>query len=181
MKDFDEASIVMVGVWNVKIFTPEWIIDNLLELSINEGVEVSIDKRNLNLRFKYKDFHFFPNDRSFEIATDKINEENLLYINKKSLRLLSLLPHTPGLKVGINFKKSIDSQLPKLKLGEFKKEGFSLNEIKLTKNIGEGILNVIYSNEANSKDIVTLNFHFTDIKKFSTKSIVEKFKIADEY
>ena len=49
MASIKEISIVLVGNWNTKIFTPSWMIGELLTLSENEELNMGFNNNNLQL------------------------------------------------------------------------------------------------------------------------------------
>lgn len=101
----ETSTIVVAGTWNKAIFTPEWVVQNVLELDNTEevNIQVPMPTANHSLKFNVEDFSFYVvNDR---LVFELLKKEDSSYSKMiKSLRfILRLLPHTPIYAFGINF------------------------------------------------------------------------------
>lgn len=167
--DLKDISIILVGSWNTKIFTPSWMMSELLGLQSNEELEIGFNN-NLQPIYKYKQIHFIPTERAFEIRFENISEVTINIANKSALKLISTLPFTPNLVVGFNYKIIGNCDLQNIKIPSFS-EMYSLNEVKLYRNEPNFILNVIV-NCSDSKTI-NYNFHYSNLSFIKENAIQE--------
>ena len=103
------ASIVCIGNWNTKIFTPQWVLSKLYSIPEGETMNMNINKDNLNLSFIWKDFSFFPTEKSVEIKMSNVDQSVLNQAEILFAKLIDYLPHTPieafGYNIRIDFNK----------------------------------------------------------------------------
>lgn len=147
-------TIVIVGAWNIAIFTPEWIQKNVLreedfpEFKIEYPLNV-----HQSLRYVTNDFAFCiaENKLLFSLLTDnkKAEKELISVINA----ICQKLPHTPVSALGINFWFETDKDIEVL-------NGLS-DTSRLVGALGntQQSINVIRSFK--KSDIETLNFKIT--------------------
>ncbi len=176
MEKIIEISIILMGSWNKKIFTPPFIMNELLNLRSDEELEVGFDN-NLQPIFKYLDIHLIPTERAFEIRFGNINETAIEIANKVALKLISTLPFTPNLLVGFNYKMNSEYNLNNINIPYFL-EKYELNEIKLSKNENSFILNVILN--CKDKKTVTYNFHYSNLNFIKDNAIIDHLNYLNE-
>ena len=170
MASIKEISIVLVGNWNTKIFTPSWMIGELLTLSENEELNMGFNNNNLQLIYKYKNVHFIPTERVFEIKLVEISEEAISIANKAVLKLITKLPYTPNLLVGFNYSVIDDLSVTNVSVPKFS-ASYELNEIHFFKEEQNFVLNVILN--CKDKNSVNYNFHYSNLN-FITENVVEE-------
>jgi len=176
MENIVEITIVLLGNWNTKIFTPTWIMKELLELDNDELLEIGFNN-TLQPIYKYKEIHFVPNDRAFEIKFTNSDDNTIKIANKAALRLINALPFTPNMLIGFNYKYAKNCDLSGIKISDYS-DKYSLSEIKFTKEEDDYVLNIIINNIAKQ---VTYNFHyskprFINIKETTIKDHIEYIK-----
>jgi len=165
-----EISIVLVGNWNTKIFTPSWMISELLTLGEDEELNIGLNNNNLQLSYKYKNVHFIPTERIFEIKLVEISDEAIFIANNAVLKLITKLPYTPNLLVGFNYSVDDDFNVNNVIVPNFS-NNYTLNEIHFSKDESKFILNVILN--CKEKNTVSYNFHYSNLN-FITEKVVEE-------
>jgi hypothetical protein len=170
-----EISIVLSGQWNTSLFTPNWVFKNVFHMKEGEEAEVGIDNNNFKLVYKVNGISFIPNESLLEIKiTDGFTDDKLRYASKTALEIIQLLPHTPNLAVGINFKFEQSARL-----GVFSNLGiidsFKLNQLVYKKEIENGELNMIID-----KNYTLFNFHHPDVNLYKYECISSYFKESEE-
>lgn len=103
------ASIVCIGNWNTKIFTPQWVMSKLFAVPEGESMNMNVNKENLNLSFIWKGFSFSPTDKVVEIKTSTMDPNTLNQAEDLFARLVDYLPHTPIEAYGYNIKFDFDN------------------------------------------------------------------------
>lgn len=144
-------TIVIVGAWNIAIFTPDWIKKNVLREEDYPEFKIEYPLNVLqSLRYVTSDFAFCiaENKLLFSLLTDttKAEKELISVINA----ICQKLPHTPVSALGINFWFETDKEIEVL-------NGLS-DTSKLVEALGniQQSINVIRSFKKN--DVETLNF-----------------------
>ncbi len=157
-------TIVIVGAWNIAIFTPEWIKNNVLRDDDFPEFKIEYPLNVLqSLRYTTSDFAFCIADNKllFSLLTDstKAEKELISVINA----ICQKLPHTPVSALGINFCFETDKEIEAIK-------GLS-DTIELVKALGniQQSINVIRSFKKN--EVETLNFKI--VKNETNKPIYD--------
>ena len=104
MKPFlSDWTIVIAGLWNVRIFTPEWIAQHLLK-NPQSKIEIEIPvKSGFPLRFRSEHLTLIPQPSRIVIGMDSIQDNVLNEAETLGKKIMGLLPHTPMSAFGINF------------------------------------------------------------------------------
>lgn len=150
-------TIVIVGSWNIAIFTPDWIKKNVLREEDFPEFRIEYPLNVLqSLRYTTGNFAFYiaENKLLFSLLTDstKAEKELISVINT----ICQKLPHTPVSALGINFWFETDKEIE------------ALNGLSDTKKIVETLgttqqsINVVRSFKKN--DVETLNFKIIKIE-----------------
>lgn len=103
------ASIVCIGNWNTKIFTPQWVMSKLFAVPEGESMNMNVNKDNLNLSFIWKEYSFSPTDKVVEIKTSTMDSNILKQAEDLFAKLVDYLPHTPIEAYGYNIKFDFDN------------------------------------------------------------------------
>ena len=116
----DRWSIVIAGLWNPHIFSPEWVAKNMLQKGDHDEIQIQIAlgpgvaqkvrlvSDNVTIALMSERIQFHPKQ---PIDADVQSIENV------ALRTIDLLPHTPLSGYGVNFSflekdaSSIDLEL----------------------------------------------------------------------
>lgn len=96
------ASIVSVGSWNPRIFTPSWVSANVFAMPEGESMNISLNEKQMNLAYTWKDILLLIVDRGIEMKSDKVSMETLQSMEEIYNRLSQTLPYTPLTAVGFN-------------------------------------------------------------------------------
>lgn len=172
MKDIHEILIVLVGNWNVKIFTPAWILNELLGFENNEDLNVRISKDLMPI-YVYKGITLVPTDRFIEIRFNEINEEKIKLAIDVTLKILAILPYTPNKVVGFNYtlkEKWEFANIPK----EGMITGFNLSEIRFKKQENDCTCTILMKNEP--EPVIQFNFEYKDIDQIKEDTIQSHIK-----
>ena len=105
-------TIVIVGAWNIAIFTPEWVRNNILRNEDYPEVKILYPLNVLHsLRFSTGQFDFCIGDNRFMftlIEKSDQSEKNMLSVVAS---ICQKLPHTPVSAMGINFAFETDKEV----------------------------------------------------------------------
>lgn len=102
--------VVVVGAWNIAVFTPEWVKKYLLP---DEDFKVLFPSRvgcSLKFQTELLTFCIEGNRLQFEIVKEESVSEACVAIIKLLRTILRLLCHTPVYAMGINFVFDSDNQ-----------------------------------------------------------------------
>lgn len=107
MKPVPESwTIVILGRWNIAIFNPKWLIANIFkdrELAVEFPVEPGLPLRIIGDKVL-----LIPREDRIILGLAEISNSFLKRMEAIAIQLLEKLPHTPVVKVGINFGYIID-------------------------------------------------------------------------
>lgn len=164
MSTATQISIVIAGNWNPRIFTPNWVAQNLFGMAQGSALEFGVNLDDLDLMYEHEDIELYPKYSFLEITTKKCSVENCSKISNMALKILSLLPQTPVKAVGVNFRYELSrsensSFLKKIEVkNEF--DGFELNQTKHSKKKSDKCVLNINSDIRPDKVKVNFNFHY---------------------
>ena len=102
-----EASIVSVGSWNSKIFTPAWVSANVFAMPEGESMNIALNEQMMTLSYVWKDVQLLMSDNRIELKSNKCSSEVLLLMEQCYQRLSNLLPYTPVTAVGFNLNLTL--------------------------------------------------------------------------
>lgn len=94
-------TLVVVGAWNTRIFTPEWVGRALFE-SGELTTEVGFTPGQSILRYTHEGVIVIPRDERVIVGVKETGAEPLRRAEDVVLRLLTMLPHTPVTAFGVN-------------------------------------------------------------------------------
>ena len=179
MNNIQTFSIILVGYWNVKIFTPSWIMNEILDLKEKEEkLDIKLNP-NFEPSFNYKNVTINPTERICEIkikeGSVKFDDINLAY--SIALNVIKKLPYTPRLAIGYNygFKKQCDTS--KIIVPEFF-ENFETEEIRFSKQEQNFKLTVIYNCKT---ELMTYNLHYSNLSFIKEGFAEEHLKYLKSY
>lgn len=168
----DKWSIVITGLWNPYIFSPEWIVKNLLETEpeVEPQFEVSVGPGVASrVKILFPDMMFVvPTRERIQFQPISPSESFLTMLEKVAVKTLEVLPHTPISGYGINFGyKSISNNSITLfnasDYSELDKQQLRPTRRQIVRQLrcnAHCVLNLTmtYDSEKNEKDIMC-NFH----------------------
>ena len=171
-----QASIVSIGNWNTRIFTPDWVSANVFCIPEGKSMNIRLDDKNLTLLFIWEDIQFLPTDNSIEIRTNQVSKETLKQIDGIYKHLANLLHCTPVSAFGYNLLITMSQD-------EFDKTAVA--KIVQTPSISEYVttshkFNVIKDGAIRSFEIkfqgdqieIACNFQYNQIKRLPTDNVV---------
>lgn len=180
----DDLTIVVIGNWNVSIFSPKWVGESIFdrsEITLDVGIDPGLPRK-----LTVENVVVIPMSSRLMVTLSNIDDTTLKGMENAVCKILTLLIHTPVSAVGINFGYKVkplpdnyNSIFPVLLANKLASEDLIVKsrEIKWTvdyekqKNRRLNISNQIDEDEA----IVKFNFH-SDIKNAeeAIKSIQDK-------
>ncbi|MEO6302139.1 MAG: hypothetical protein ABIP51_03095 [Bacteroidia bacterium] len=95
-------SIIAIGHWNRRIFTPTWIKNVVLELPEDKEVQGILNMEDMDWGFKYEKITVLPKNASIEIKIEGEDEKDIIYGTKILNKILQNLSHTPIKALGFN-------------------------------------------------------------------------------
>lgn len=170
MESIKQITIVIIGNWNTKIFTPSWMMSQLLCLEETEELKIGFNNNDLQPIYKYKNVSFIPTESSFQIKFEDISEDIIKIVNNAVLKLITTLPYTPNLLVGFNYSENKEFDVSNVNVPKFSSL-FELNDIKYYKEEPNFVLNVILN--CKGEHTVNYNFHYTDLSFITENAIAE--------
>lgn len=163
----DNFTIVVVGNWNVSIFSPGWVGKNIFdEKTVTLEVGIGAELRR---RLTVNDVIVIPQSSRLMVTPNVIDDKTLERMEDAVCKILGLLSHTPVSAVGVNFgfrvKPLTDSlsKIPAVLTEELASEGLAIEsrETKWTVGYGstrEKILN-LSAQIGKDEALIKFNFH----------------------
>lgn len=102
-----EASIVSVGSWNARIFTPAWVSANVFAMPDGESMNIALNEQQMTLSYEWNDIQLLMSDTRIELKSNKRSKETLALMEQCYQRLSELLPFTPVAAVGYNLNLTL--------------------------------------------------------------------------
>jgi len=165
--EFAEWTITLVGHWNVRIFSPEWVATNLFEVPEVQA-EVAIGPELGPIRYIWGNVVLVPSPHQLIVGMRDSERLTLEKASSVATNLLALLPHTPIRAFGINFgfiEENPSDDLVKLfqlsdsaKLSDMHCDILK-TELHRAVQIDGKLLNLLLGLD-NGKLSVRLNYHF---------------------
>ncbi len=107
-KILDGWSLIMVGSWNPRIFTPQWISNGRLTDQSEVMVEVAFNDLDLPIRYAFDNITMAVSERHIILSPTSPDNDLMLHLEHTSKIILQDLPHTPLSAIGVNFKFNIE-------------------------------------------------------------------------
>ena len=102
-----EASIVSVGSWNSRIFTPAWVSANVFAMPNGESMNIALNEQQMTLSYEWNGIQLIMSDTRIEFKSNKQSKETLALMEQCYQRLSELLPYTPVVAVGYNLNLTL--------------------------------------------------------------------------
>ncbi len=160
-------TIVIVGKWNVNIFSPDWVSMHLFDKK--EGDQIKLELQvgsDFSMRLLDEDILIYPLQDKLIIGVANNNEETLDRATNISKKVLSILSHTPIRAIGINFGFTFDDELDKLTTlfalsdnSSFATGGYQINESSIRRSINHQDEVINFSITRNEHYVFDFNFH----------------------
>ena len=159
-----EASIVSLGGWNSRIFTPVWVSENVFAMPEGESMNIALNEQQLSLVYIWKNIQLLLSDTRLELKSLQPTKATMLLMEQCYHRMASLLPYTPVTAIGFNLNLTLSSE-------EFKKTAVSglVNRQSIgdyqskaqtfTASIGGAVRSIVVQiNDDNAE--IRVNFHY---------------------
>jgi hypothetical protein len=98
----DTWTIVIVGAWNVHVFSPEWVGKQLLD-GKPMTIEVPVGPSGVKVRYSAEGLNLVPSGDRLIVGVQKADEHLIERAETAARNVLRLLPHTPVTAFGVNF------------------------------------------------------------------------------
>lgn len=157
-----QVSIIVIGNWNPRIFTPTWIKENLFCLTDETEIEGLVNFEDMDFAFKHEGIVIVPKFSSVEINFEGYDEKKASLASSIISRILELLPQTPIKAMGVNIRYKL-SKTENIKLVKainelrLNFEEFRVNQLRQTLQKENYQLNIVSEIFA---DIIVSNFNF---------------------
>lgn len=177
-----ELSIVCLGKWNKRIFTPAWISSNVLKNDPKNPIEGTINPVDIEITYAFKGIAITAKDHSLDISiidAGNKTEEKINLATEIFNQILKLLPQTPINAVGFNFKVVINKDTPETPfISKIKKSFIGLDaefrpsNFKYSNKLSDNkVLNYIIE-QKNEQLIITINLHYNKLGEDLFKPIL---------
>ena len=163
-----EASIVSVGSWNSRIFTPAWVSANIFAMPNGESMNIALNEQQMTLSYEWNGIQLIMSDIRIEFKSNKQSKETLALMEQCYQRLSELLPYTPVVAVGynLNLTLTLDEYKQTVVSGmlEQKKIDIYTNGTQTFSAVKDGAVRsfVVQLNPGNAE--IRANFHYPQPK-----------------
>jgi hypothetical protein len=180
-----QTSIVILGNWNPRIFTPFWIKKKLFGLDDSDKIQAFTNFEDQNFGFQYNGITIIPQFHVLEIQINQIETTTFLLAAKMVHKIFELLPQTPIKAMGINIRYNLTSENNnslhrKMKEVPNEFKDFKLNQISFKLEKENYTINLI-TEILGDTYVPVLNFHYKKIinldSDFINNHIIEAEKI----
>jgi len=172
----DSWTIVIVGLWNTYIFSPDWLAKSLLGRE-EIAIEFLIATGKPQVRFSTDQLIFAAVEDKIVIAPKDSKDQTLSEVERVAKRLIELLPHTPVSGIGINMGFTVD-ELPPAVLRSFaledthklSAEGITIENTDIVRRLRteDELVNLRIASGATSSPELHFNFHRDILANAST-------------
>ena len=175
------ASVVSIGGWNSRIFTPQWVAVNVFHVKAGTGVELKLDERQMSLSYKSDDVELSVNEIGVEFKTPNATTDNCHKMELYYQHLVELLPYTPIRAFGYNLNLIFNIEgFHKTRLAQFVERKYIDNEY-LTSSLSfsglkEKSLRSINVNFQGDKVEVVCNYQYNQISDLPETSVFDSMK-----
>ena len=146
-------TLVVLGAWNIAIFTPEWVKNNILLENQEARVLVPMNI-GCSLRFETEYYSFFIEGERLSFTINKEEESSYIFAIQTLRDIIQKLPHTPVRALGTNFVFKKDTKFDVLE---------NLDDSDKLKSVVD-----IVGNSVTSQALVR-KFKLTDIEDLNLK------------
>lgn len=163
-----EASIVSIGNWNSRIFTPSWVSENVFAMPEGESMNIRLNEQQLTLIYFWNDIQLLMSDSRIEFKTEHCTPDILVLMEQCYLRLTELLPYTPVSAVGFNLNLHLTpEEFRQTKVGQQVKPqiigDYTGDTLTFKSKKDDSIRSFVISQNTDGDDI-SANFHYPDPK-----------------
>jgi hypothetical protein len=172
-------TILCVGNWNKKIFTPNWVSSNIFHLPPDAPYEGTVNPNEYEFGYKHNNLTLIPKDTAVEIKLEKFDKETNDLASKVLIEIIELLPHTPLKGVGVNISYEVADNsnihivenINKIKCSL---NGFLTAQLRFLKEYQDSVLNLIVENGSENKLNIIFNYHFSNSDTIQQEIVNDK-------
>ncbi len=179
---FEGWTIVVSGLWNVRIFTPQWVAKNAfqaneIETEIRFGAAVPSLFEPVSLRYRHGNLSLLPSHDRLIIGMTSAAHDALEQGEAVILRIVGSLPHTPVNAFGINFSYiEEDPSAKNVEIFKLSDAGILPYEVEQTEvirrlKLDDGVLNLKHTFD---QKVVRLDFNFHHEASAGSEQVVAK-------
>lgn len=159
-------TVVVVGDWNPRIFTPKWVADNVFQ-SEQVQTEFILGASVATSRFEANDLFLIPSDSRLVFGVNAANPDLLQHAVDGAQRVVELLQHTPIRSAGVNLAFNVEEpsdDLTRLFIlpddDGYADSGYTISQREIVRRLDgpNGIVNVRL-NYADGEVEMNFNFH----------------------
>jgi len=168
-------NIVIIGTWNMAIFTPNWVNNYLIDGDENGEIPIDINfygNRIISKIYNLGNYKIHISDEALALIANNTEPETYELLLDKAKSILSFFPHTIVTSIGINFYifDEIQKALPSMDIEDVnlitKVDRYTFFSKKRT---GEDLKPIIQVQVENHTDKQLYNFNYS----FNLKNISE--------
>jgi hypothetical protein len=182
----ENASIVIVGEWNVGILKPLWFAKEFPQLEIKDEVPVELEMSTGAFRFQVQKIKINPNPNKLIFFSDVDENKNYDLMSEIAIETVNKLQHTPVVAIGHNISFFTDDTFRLFEndaldnYEEFYKSkanciALNAQEIKHSLAYENYTLNLTY-NINRQKHFVMFNYNYSTSNIKKTVEFLESFK-----
>lgn len=173
-----ECTIVILGQWNTRVFSPQWVGQNLFHTEQIES-ELFVSPTTTPIRYTHNNILLLPGSDRLIIGAKNLENETLELAETIAKTALELLIHTPVMALGVNFgfseNENLENVINIFQLDDNNRLSDANCEILGTEitrkiNIEKTLMNLKLSHEGDQVNIHA-NYHFNII---SAADAIEK-------
>lgn len=184
----DNLLIKAVGNWNPRIFTPQWISNNLTKGEHPLKIAFLFNPAKGDAGYEIDGIMLFPTVNDLQIAIQnkgKITEENIILITKFIIKILELLPHTPITAIGFNVNYLLDTKQESKIINWLKSqnsifEDLTLKQITISNKFDNFTKNIIIAPD-NEGVTISFNYHYDKWDIFEPNHYLELIEDSARY
>ena len=172
------ASIVSIGSWNPRIFTPEWVSTNVFSMPEGDSMNIELNEKEMHLAYTWKDIQLFMTDRGIEIKSDAKSMDVLFQMEKIYRHISEILPYTPIIATGYNLNLAFSKEeFNKTKVAEFinpQNIDIYTNSSQTFSAVKDGVIRNFDVRTTDNLAEIRCNFHYTaPLKEQKDSSVFE--------
>lgn len=171
------SSIVCIGHWNVRIFTPNWVYKYVFNIQNEKSMDVKLQNNSSSVQYRYDAIDFSVSDNKLELKTNSDDKRILNEIERIFKNITILLNHTPIFAIGYNIVCDLDeterkeSNLFNKLTNETKYCDYSLQSETLFKKNGVFDCSIILSLN-NSGGRIVCNYQLKSLSEIPEEGVV---------
>ena len=163
----DAWTLILAGFWNRRIFTPEWLKENL-NIVGDIGLEMILAQGAIGPRMLFEGLRMQVASQRIVLSPTELSDGVIQRMEAVGVALLERLPHTPISAVGVNFQFVEETPAQSLlQLFEFADNakladaGFVLRDTQVTRKLihNDEIVNLTFVLNSAGRLTIDFNFH----------------------